>query len=219
MKASRLSLQQRPSIASKSTRFQNVCIRQPEVSANKTLVTFSSAVVISKHGLRTFHTLQSRTALQHVLSVRRSSSRPAFQLLPAVGRSGSGRVAAAAVRHRLQEFSDAFTNQKQWKIVLGQALELETLSAKFDCMQKDLVSTQDSVALSDEKTDTETEALGEEIDSDTKLRTSSDSRRVTVTGTAAVRDRLEEFSDAFTNKKQWNIVIGQALELAILSAN
>jgi len=161
----------------------------------------------------------SRTAFQHVLSVRRSSSRPAFQLLPAVGRSGSGRVAAAAVRRRLQEFSDAFTNQKQWKIVLGQALELETLSAKFDCMQKDLVSTQDSVALSDEKTDTETEALGEEINSDTKLRTRSDSRRVTVTGTAAVRDRLEDFSDAFTNKKQWNIVIGQALELAILSAN
>ena len=104
--------------------------------------------------------------------VRWSNSRPSFQLIPAVGRSRS--VAAAAVRHRLQEFSDAFTNHKQWNIVLGQALELETISVKLDRLQEELISNQDNVAVSDETTDTETEALGEDINSDIHLRTRSE---------------------------------------------
>ncbi len=63
--------------------------------------------------------------------------------------------------------------------MLGQALELETMAAKFDRLQKELLSTQDSVVVSDETTDTETEALrealGEDINSDIQLRTRPES--------------------------------------------
>ena len=58
--------------------------------------------------------------------------------------------------------------------MLGQALELETISVKLDRLQEELISNQDYVAVSDETTDTETKALGEDINSDIQLRTRSE---------------------------------------------
>ena len=73
---------------------------------------------------------------------RHSGCRTTFQRVRRAEPERATIATRAAVKDRLQEFTNAFTNQKQ---STGQALELEAMSGKLDGIEKILTSIQETM--------------------------------------------------------------------------